>query len=169
MVRIADHHRWKDKDFVPSCEWPEQCYVQWGSSGVVISRDGNHYRTAFFEAFPGDNAGGFIRGEGTTLADAEADAFGKYQKEVSCSHRWGRGKYTNGGALCHACGAFQTRFKPVVILGEWRRPLNRWERMLLRDVEEDNEPAEQETPYMRRLRIRMRLYGVEPSHQGEVI
>ncbi|MGM4906311.1 hypothetical protein AB8B21_05460 [Tardiphaga sp. 866_E4_N2_1] len=117
-------------DYQPTCAWPEKCYVQWGGSGVVLSADGN-YRTAFFEAFPGDNAGGFLRGEGRTIADAEAACFRRYVKESACNHRWGRKKYLNGGAICYGCGAFKTVFKAVHVFGEWRKPISKDEAWML--------------------------------------
>lgn len=70
----------------PVCAWPENCYVQWGDSGIVftggkgISEDINilsSYVTAFFEAFPRD-PDTFIRGEGTTIEEAERKAFAKF-------------------------------------------------------------------------------------------
>lgn len=161
-MQIASHHKWKDPEFTPACAWPEKAYVQWGSSGLVLSRkDGGSYMTAFFEAFPGDNAGGFIRGEGPSIAEAEQDCFAKYQREVGCDHRWGRRDYTNGGALCYRCGAFQTRFKPIIDLGAWRNPIHWHEDILLRD--DDEEPPEKVSEYMRKIRIRKRLFGVRPK------
>lgn len=117
MPRIANHHHWKDPDHVPSGEWPEECYVQWGSGGVVIGKTSSR-ATAFFEAFPD---GSFIRGEGQTIALAEDDALRHYRKKLACpDHHWQRGSYMNGGAICKRCGCFETRFHPIVKLGGWR-------------------------------------------------
>lgn len=126
MPIIASQHSWKDRDHVPSEDWPEDCTVQWGGHGVVLSdRPGGSYGTAFFEAFP--PAGGFIRGEGETIALAEAKALARFRRESACQHRWGRDRWTNGGALCRNCGAFQTVFTPIVRLGAWRDPLTAFE------------------------------------------
>lgn len=162
---IAEHHKsdhWlaKDTDYSPSCAWPAKCYVQWGSSGVVLSKKGN-YGTAFFEAFPGDNAGGFIRGEGPTIADAEASAFAKYIKEISCSHRWGRKGYLNGGAFCHHCGAFKTVFKEVHILGDWRKPISRMENDYLDLPPRSSD--ERAMKYRRKIELRKSVFGVETT------
>lgn len=161
---IAEHHRAghplsSDTAFKPACAWPEKCYVQWGSSGVVLAKAGN-YRTAFFEAFPDDNAGGFIRGEGADLAAAEKDAFAKYQREVACEHRWGRLGYLNGGALCYRCKAFSTVFQPVHELGDWRRPLNPLEVDYLSCEAEPS--TEKGRALRRKLVLRKRLFGVAP-------
>lgn len=58
--------------------WPEDCYVQCGEFGVVISDNGN-YETAFFEAFP-KQPKTFIRGEGKSIEEAETQAWREFQK-----------------------------------------------------------------------------------------
>ncbi len=122
MPIIASHHRKdsplsSDTDYVPSQAWLDDTKVQWGDSGIVLGEES--YVTAFFEAFPKE--GGFIRGEGTTIAKAEKQAFTQWKKEHACQHIWGRRGYTNGGALCVKCGGFQSRaFHPIVKLGSWR-------------------------------------------------
>lgn len=123
MPIVASQHQWKESSHVPLDGWPDDCTVQWGSHGLVLSQkpDGS-YKTAFFEAFP--KGGGFIRGEGETLADAEASAFAKYLKISACDHGWSRKGYTNGGAICRHCGAFQAVFRPIVVLGAHRKPLS---------------------------------------------
>lgn len=121
MPIIASQHRWKDKDHTPLEDWPEDCYVQWGGRGVVLSQKASgSYRTAFFEAFPND--GGFIRGEGPTIREAEQDALEKFRKESACIHIWSRKGYTNGGAICRRCGGFRSVFNPVVKLQSFRDP-----------------------------------------------
>lgn len=126
MPIIASQHRWKDKEHVPSGDWPDDCTVQWGGSGLVLSqKPGGSYGTAFFEAFP--KSGGFIRGEGETIALAEAKALEKFRRESVCQHRWGRDRWTNGGALCRSCGAFQSVFSPIVKLGAWKEALTPFE------------------------------------------
>ncbi len=162
-MRIAEHHKpghWlaKETAYVPSRPWPEQCYVQWGSSGLVFSAKGN-YGTAFFEAFPGDNAGGFIRGEGGTVAEAEAAAYAKYEREAECRHLWGREDYRNGGALCRRCRAFKMVFREVVELGHMRKPLSLSEDSLVQCWEEGKYSPTNDS-YARQLRIRKHLFGV---------
>ena len=126
MVIIAEHNRtWKSPDYSPACLWPEDCYVQWGKRGLVLGREGS-YTTAFFEAFA--KPGGFIRGEGETIESAERAAFAIYQKEIACpGHVYSRGRYTNGGGHCQKCGRWESKaFKPIVILGGWRAPVDRF-------------------------------------------
>lgn len=124
MPRIARQHRADHplgpKDpYSPGCDWRDDTTVQWGARGVVLGKA--PYQTAFFEAFPA--AGGFIRGEGATIAEAEANAFAQWRREQACRHAWGRRGYTNGGAKCRHCGAFRGRvFRPIPKLGAWRRP-----------------------------------------------
>lgn len=133
MPIIASHHH--NDPWRPLLEWPEDCSVQWGGRGVVLSRKGS-YRTAFFEVFPKDGSGGFIRGEGETVEGAEACAHARWQRQKQCfeagGHFWGRARrlaggkthtYTNGGAWCIRCCAFQTALRPIVTLGAWREPL----------------------------------------------
>lgn len=72
-------------------EWPENCSVQCGDSGIVIG-NGTARRTAFFEAFPKEPKT-FIRGEGQTVIDAELSAWNKYQKILNCvNHEFERYK-----------------------------------------------------------------------------
>jgi len=144
MPIIAAHHKpghWlpKDTEYVPVCAWPDDCKVQWGGSGIVLSQKGN-YKTAFFEAFPAKDAGGFIRGEGHTISDAELNAYAQFEKQIECQHRWGRRGYTNSGGRCINCGAFKSKmFKPIVKLGEWKRPVDWWTAYHM-DVFDEGEP-----------------------------
>lgn len=126
MVIIAGHHLVddplrKDTQYTPDQDWPEDCTVQWGGNGLVMSRKGN-YKTAFFEAFP--NGPGFFRGEGETIEDAESQCFEKFERFTNCEHSWGRGSYLNGGTTCRHCKAFATMMKPVMTLGAYRAPLS---------------------------------------------
>lgn len=129
MPIIANHHRPahpfpSDPEYSPQQAWADDTYVQWGSHGVVLSE--NSYETAFFEAFP--KKGSFIRGEGSDIAAAEADAFAQWQRESACDHVWGRRSYTNGGGKCSKCKGWKSgAFRPIVRLGDWRRPFEEWE------------------------------------------
>lgn len=154
-------------DYVPQCEWPDDCTVQWGH-GIIPA-------TPFFEAFP---PGTFIRGEGKTIAEAEQKAFAQYRSEFDCRHIWGRhhgqrGTYLNGAGWCRKCGAFRGRmFQPVVTLGHMRKPLSRMEADHLQSLETDHElneimdrkyPADapMRQKLRRLLRIRMNLFGTQ--------
>jgi hypothetical protein len=156
-MKIASQHQWKDSDYKPRCEWPGDTLVQWGRSGLVLGR--KPYTTAFFEAFPDESltgSGGFIRGEGATLEEAEDKAFAKFTREIDCNHLWGRETYTNGGQLCRHCRAFRSgHIQPLVKLGEWRKPLESWEASCL-DMETGD-------PYLRKLRLRASVFGVKET------
>ena len=169
---IADHHKpgnWRydaADPYHPSCPWPEQCYVQWGGGGLVLRKDGGHYSTAFFEAFPGDNAGGFIRGEGVTVADAEASAFAQYQRHVGCAHRWCRKGYDNGGGFCAHCGAFKTVFRPIYKMGAWKKPISAWQDGWLEMMTGDGADAKGRK-LVRHTELRKKLFGVECGRKPE--
>ena len=77
--RIASHHA--NDPWRPVLPWASEIMVQWGRQGIVFGKE-NSYNTAFFEAYPGN---GFIRGEGKTLEDAEAQAFAEWQRDEKCS------------------------------------------------------------------------------------
>jgi hypothetical protein len=151
-VKIASQHAWKDKDYTPHHDWPGDTMVQWGGTGLVLGK--NPYTTAFFEAFPDENvtaSGGFIRGEGKTIAEAEDNAFTKFKKESSCNHLWGREHYTNSGQLCRHCRAFRcNEVKPIVMLGSWRKPVEWYETSFM----------DGDSKYSRILRLRANLFGV---------
>jgi hypothetical protein len=150
-VKIASHHAWKDNDYVPHHDWPGDTVVQWGSNGVVLGE--KSYNTAFFEAFPDEalSSGGFIRGEGKTIVEAENQAFERFKKETACNHLWGREHYTNSGQLCRHCRAFRCKeIKPIVKLGSWRKPVEYYE---VWAMDGDNE-------YSRVLRLRAKVFGI---------
>ena len=153
-MRVASQHAWKDADYKPLHDWPGDTLVQWGGNGVVLGK--NPYSTAFFEAFPDkklSSAGGFIRGEGATIEDAEDDAFSKFKRQDECNHLWGREHYLNSGQLCRHCRAFRCdRLKEVVILGRHRKPVP-WYHAYDLEMESDNK-------YIRLLRLRAKLFGI---------
>lgn len=93
-------------------QWPDDCYLQCGATGIVLSASGS-YVTAFFEAFP-KAPQTFIRGEGQDLPAAEADAWAQWQKIVACpAHEFERRGYKNGAGFCKHCGLFISRaFEP---------------------------------------------------------
>lgn len=97
--------------------WPEEIFVQGGGSGLVLSNDGEHYRTAFVEAFPVEPPT-FIRGEGATIAEAEASAWRQYSALVDCPTHPEHGPfeargYTNGSGFCVNCGRWLSKVLPV--------------------------------------------------------
>jgi hypothetical protein len=153
---IASHNRtYRSEGHVPSVNWPEDCHVQWGGSGLVLKADGGAYGTAFFEAFPPE--GGFFRGEEESIAEAEADCLAKYERFTRCDHLWGRGRYTNGGGICRRCGAFMTRFRPIPRLGAFRDPLSVTELDLAMDGYCRPDPKDR---FQRRLRLRLARAGI---------
>lgn len=157
MPIIASHNRtYRSEGHTPSEDWPEDCHVQWGGSGLVLQEDGGAYGTAFFEAFPA--GGGFFRGEGTDLAAAEADCLAKYERFTRCDHLWGRGRYTNGGAICRRCGSFMTRFRPITRLGSWRDPITLSELRLAMDGLCRPDRADR---FQTRLRLRLSRAGIK--------
>lgn len=121
--------------------WPEEdCFVQCGGSGVVFPggsvvdmltdpdeglkkvRDAkvhrgtpDAYTTAFFEAFPKEPLSTFIRGEGATIAEAEAAAWAKYERLLACPSPhdsedcFEKRGYTNGLGFCKDCGASHSK------------------------------------------------------------
>ncbi|WP_159953149.1 hypothetical protein [Rhizobium sp. 18065] len=153
-MKIASQHAWKDKDYQPRHDWTGDTLVQWGASGIVLGK--NPYSTAFFEAFPDEKlstAGGFIRGEGATIEEAEDNAYAKFVKQNGCNHLWGRETYRNSGQLCRHCRAFRcNEVKEVVILGRHRRPLEWYE---AHSLEMDSDGS-----WLRIMRLRAKLFGI---------
>lgn len=97
--------------------WPADVGVQGGEHGVVLHRDSSkNYGTAFVEVFPPQPEGGFIRGEGATLAEAESAAWSQYIREMACSrgegHVFERRGYTNGAGFCTKCNGFRSGVFP---------------------------------------------------------
>lgn len=177
---IAAHHRpgtpenafssmlRSNAEYSPTCAWPDDCMVQWGN-GIIPA-------TPFFEAFP---KGTFIRGEGKSIAEAERAAFSKFERDMACDHLWGRQRpsgvlYANGAGFCRKCGGFRSKmFRPLFILGQWRKPISKWEAGWLRELEAPRDPEFE--AHMERvhpghgkscersrilLRIRRNLFGV---------
>jgi hypothetical protein len=149
--------------YTPGQAWLDTTLVQWGSRGIVLGA--NPYTTAFFEAFPKD--GGFIRGEGETIHNAEVVAFAKWCKENECAltggHRWSRTRrgtkpstYTNGGCFCLRCHAFSTVMKPIAELGDYKKPLDvmALEAIALGCCRYDDK-------YSKKLKLRAKLAGID--------
>lgn len=87
--------------------WPQDMYLQGGKRGLVVGSKGS-YRTAFVEAFP---PGTFLRGEGESVAEAEAACWAKYEKHMRCDGSGEHGpyeprRYENGSGFCVKCGAW---------------------------------------------------------------
>jgi hypothetical protein len=116
-------------------EWPDDCFVQCGDTGIVFGRSGSlenvmtadnvlgalseeivdekTYTTAFFEAFPKE-PNTFIRGEGKNVEEAEENAWNDFQKFSLCDkHEFEKRGYKNGAGFCKHCGMFASdAFEP---------------------------------------------------------
>lgn len=151
---IASQHTWKDSEYRPRHDWTGDTVVQWGARGIVLGR--NPYNTAFFEAFPDRKVtagGGFIRGEGATIEEAEDKAYARFVKQNACSHLWGREHYRNTGQLCRHCRAFRcNEIREVVVLGKHRKPLE-WHEVSALEMDCDDS-------WLRIMRLRARVFGV---------
>jgi hypothetical protein len=97
------------KDY--ECKYPWEFFVQCGDSGVVFSKNGS-YTTAFFEAFP-KKPSCFLRGDGSTIEEAEESCWQKYQKVLTCNHEMERRDRTDGYAYCKHCSYSSTVFEPL--------------------------------------------------------
>jgi len=109
-------------------DWPEDCFVQGGGDGIVVSKadfdkafsrldmvrgvlrliakKSAIYHTAFFEAFP-ESPDTFIRGEGKTVEEAEENAWKQYTKITQCpGHEFEARGYKNGCGFCKRCDLF---------------------------------------------------------------
>lgn len=103
-------------EFDAQYPWPDGMFLQGGECGVVIrpADKGGTYRTAFVEAFPG---GTFIRGEGSTVLEAETACWLKYQRYENCpganGHDYEPRNHRNGAGFCKHCGRFASKvFSP---------------------------------------------------------
>lgn len=136
-----------------SYPWPTEIYIQGGKSGIVFTDNGkNYYRTAFVEVWKNDTDDKrketsenniFLRGEGTTIAEAEYVCWQKWQKIISCSASPMHGpfearKYTNGAGYCEICGSWFSG-----VLPKQPRDPNRVASFLEKLLIEDSEEAEE--------------------------
>ena len=188
MVKIRSHL--SNDEYKLKCNWPDNATVQWGGHGLVVGK--NPYQTAFFEVF---TPGGFIRGEGKVIGDAEESAFRQFQKEMKCAssngHTWTRAlrlkdketrlrkgraipktnTYTNAGSFCLKCGKFSIKvFKPIVKLGEWKKPISYSELNAIMDgmtkLDWDylktlsNDELNRTIKYKRKLELRAHMFGI---------
>ncbi len=95
-------------DEIALMPWPDDCFVQGGSSGLVIRKDRSTYRTAFVEVMPA--GGGFIRGEGETLGHAEGAAWAQFTAQRDCpGHEYEARGYRNGAGVCKHCRRFGSK------------------------------------------------------------
>lgn len=100
------------EDYECKKEWPEDMFVQCGGSGLVISKSGDNYTTAFFEAFP-KAPSCFLRGEGSSIEEAEEDCWNRYQKVLTCDHEMERRDRTDGYGYCKHCSYSSMVFEPL--------------------------------------------------------
>ena len=158
MPIIRSQHLNDRETHVPRDDWPEDCVVQWGGGGIVLGA--SPYRTAFFEAFP--KAGGFIRGEGPTVTEAEDAAMAKYLRHEACTHLWSR-KFPNGLGHCRRCGATRSGMFPAIVgRGAWRAPLSGHEVTAVLDghIEPIIESRHNDPAYSRRIWLRCKMHGL---------
>lgn len=87
--------------------------VQGGADGRVFTPWGN-YSTAFVECFP---EGSFIRGEGSTIAEADDACWSKLLSHAACDHEWEPAGYRNGGGICKHCQGFGHKVFTAAELG----------------------------------------------------
>ena len=119
MLRIkmsplgASFHINEDHHVEAKHDWLEGTFIQGGDKGLVVSRtkDKPSYTTAFVEAFPPESSGGgFFRGEGSSIAEAETAAWNKWQVSINCpGHEWETRGYTNGAGFCIHCKKFESK------------------------------------------------------------
>lgn len=102
------------EDYVCQKPWDEDMFVQCGGRGVVLKRKDpeKSYTTAFFEAFP-NNPSCFLRGEGSTVEEAEAACWEKYQKVITCDHEMERRDRRDGYGYCKHCAYASMVFEPL--------------------------------------------------------
>lgn len=132
--------------------WPEDCFCQCGGDGVVFTGANDlektltdpteqteaikavlgeptkkqHYRTAFFEAFPKDPSC-FIRGQGTTVEEAESKAWEKFEKINNCkNHEWDRKNRTDGYCYCTKCPLSGSFLEPLTKCFICQTPTSRY-------------------------------------------
>lgn len=93
------------------CEFQWDCFVQCGDKGLVVSKKEN-YTTAFFEAFP-KNPSCFLRGEGSSIKEAEQQCWNKLQNLLLCNHEMERRDRVDGYAYCKHCSYSSMIFEPL--------------------------------------------------------
>jgi len=119
-IKISNFGSGPDTEYETKHEWGFFC--QAGSKGIVFSKKGN-YTTAFFEAFP-RTPKCFIRGEGTTVEEAEQQAWEKWQKIQTCTHEMERRDRTDGYAYCKHCAYSNMVFEPLTKCCKCGKPTN---------------------------------------------
>jgi len=97
-----------NKDYQLQYDW-NNTFVQCNDSGVVLGK--KPYKTAFFEAFP-RNPDTFIRGEGSTIQEAETAAWNKYQKTLVCQNHEYKYHSDIGHGKCIHCNLFTSYALP---------------------------------------------------------
>jgi hypothetical protein len=139
-VRVSIFSSPAERDYDSPYAWPAGTFLQAGDSGIVLPSGSlrkvltddkagaqvvgaalgvaeppeGAYTTAFLEAFPKHPAT-FIRGEGKTIAEADASAWRQFQRFAACpKHKFWRKGYTNGAGFCRCCGLFKSKaFRPI--------------------------------------------------------
>lgn len=99
-----------EKEYHCQKEWADDVYLQCGSKGVVLKKEGG-YTTAFFEIFV---SGTYLRGEGKTIEDAETNVYEKYRPMLECKdHHFEQVGHQDRDGVCSHCGFIKKEcFKP---------------------------------------------------------
>lgn len=102
----------------PTQNWGQNVELQAGYKGLVFVRGTTQsYETCFVEAFP--DSGGFFRGEGETIEEAEFEAWTSYQKSLNCvEHEYETRGYHNGAGFCKNCDMFAVDVFDITVVGE---------------------------------------------------
>lgn len=105
------------EDYISQYDYPPG-YLQGGNHGIVFVKNGENYSTAFVEFFP--DSGGFIRGEGATIQEAEKDLLEKITSQSGCTeHEYTPKHYTNGVGFCKHCGQMKSHAFTAEDLGQF--------------------------------------------------
>lgn len=139
--------------YIPDQKWPEYVHIDWqNNKGEVM----------FSVSAPGNMP---LRAQAKTIEQAERLAFEKFMKTSECEHFWSRGERRDGTAQCARCGKLAIGvLPPVVIPGEWQKPLTRVELELLASgwLRAAPQPAPPLDAKMRRQQyLRARLHGID--------
>lgn len=99
------------KEYNLQYAWPLDVFLQGNTSGIVLSKKDKPYNTSFFEAFPLET---FIRGEGSTVEEAEKQAWNIYQRYLNCKEHDFERLDDEGDGKCKNCGLRQSNVLPDI-------------------------------------------------------
>jgi hypothetical protein len=85
-------------------DWPDDCYIHGGEQSGRVDALGRVVPRVFFEAYPRDPLPTYLRGDGSSMEEAEDEAWSLFAVYRACPHpEFEARTWRNGSGHCVRC------------------------------------------------------------------